>query len=268
MIKTIRIATGLAVLSGLMFVSCWKKEVNGYYFQMNNGEISTLLPFGSASVIAEYGESLEAIFARPEMSFKLVSSNALAERREVGEDQFFIEYYRDCSSGSNLKKIDAIKIPIPDWGSYQIKYIPKDMPEWEMTISFYIEASPKPFYTLGMLSKKTWAQDETPPAPPSVANFTGALPDVIYYYISAETWNNATEEQKADPEAWRSETEEILFYDWPDGPWQIEPGEYYLAGYVLYPNIGDKEYPDVNYFGYTKITENNRFSVTAPAATP
>ena len=128
MIKTIRIATGLAVLSGLMFVSCWKKEVNGYYFQMNNGEISTLLPFGSASVIAEYGESLEAIFARPEMSFKLVSFNALAERREVGEDQFFIEYYRDCSSGSNLKKIDAIKIPIPDWGSYQIKYIPKDMP--------------------------------------------------------------------------------------------------------------------------------------------
>lgn len=267
MMKKIHLVTVAAVLSGLLLSSCWQKEVNGYYFQMSNGEITSMLPMGNDCIL-EYGESLDAILARPEMSFKLVASNPLAERWEVGEDQFFIEYYRDCSCVSNYKKIDAIKIPIPDWGSYQIKYIPKDMPEWSMTINFYIEASPKPHYRLDRLSKTSWAQDEKPPAPPAILNYSPEeIPYVDYYYILAETWNNATEEQKADPEAWVSESEEVLFKAWPDISWQIDPGEYYAVGYVRYPNDG-KDYPDTNYYGYTTISVTNLFTVKAPADTP
>lgn len=122
--RKIHILMTAAVFSGLMLSSCWQKEVNGYYFQMSNGEITSMLPMGNDCIL-EYGESLDAILARPEMSFKLVASNPLAERWEVGEDQFFIEYYRDCSCVSNYKKLMPSKFRFPIGGVIKSNIFPK-----------------------------------------------------------------------------------------------------------------------------------------------
>lgn len=266
--RKIHILMTAAVFSGLMFSSCWRNEVNGYYFLTDDGEITTILPMTEYSLVLEYGESRDAIFARPEMQFKLVGRTPNQENRDVSAEHFRIEYYRDCNNGK--KKIDTIK-PIPDWGYYEIQYIPNDMPEWKMTISFVVEASLKPFYNLGNMTKHSWAQDENPPAPPEIINFSGTLPRVSYYYMSVETWNKATEEVKADPESWWGEglVSEYPRYNTELGGYpsrEIEPGTYYLLGYVDYPHpSGDTEYPDVNYYGYTQITGSCQFTVTEAA---